>query len=436
MKYVSIVYTALLWALALAVACLAGSWLPAQVNAGVLFLGAFVVLVIALLVALRARPAGIGLAGTTASLMTCVLVGLVFAGPDALATLPASLVGVGADQQGVSLGAINIALVIVLVLGYGAVLAGWLVRRGAGVPGGAAGSADTADGPASGSAAGSIDPASPSDTANPAANPAASDDDAKLRRTTRFVRWVTFVVLFVVVAVCACVPTVRAQIGEVFARLSSGDIDAVAELIRSYGPYAAAVSFLLMVLQSLAAPIPAFLITFANAAVFGWWQGAILSWSSAMAGAAVCFLIARILGRDAVAHFVSHGALASVDRFFDRYGKNAILICRLLPFMSFDIVSYAAGLTGMGFWGFFWATGLGQLPATIVYSYVGGMLTGGARLLMTALLIIFALFALVALVRKVYTSRHRDLMGAAGPQLADEPQAAGEPQAVPTKVEK
>ena len=47
--------------------------------------------------------------------------------------------------------------------------------------------------------------------------------------------------------------------------------------------------------------------------------------------------------------------------------------------MSFDLVSYAAGLTSMGFWGFFWATGLGQLPATLVYSYVGGNAPPAAR---------------------------------------------------------
>ena len=39
----------------------------------------------------------------------------------------------------------------------------------------------------------------------------------------------------------------------------------------------------------------------------------------------------------------------------------------------------------MSFGSFFIATGIGQLPATIVYSYVGGMLTGGAQLLMTGL---------------------------------------------------
>ena len=126
-----------------------------------------------------------------------------------------------------------------------------------------------------------------------------------------------------------------------------------------------------------------------------------------MAGAALCFFIARVLGRDVVEKITGKGAIKTVDVFFERYGKNTILICRLLPFVSFDFVSYAAGLTGMGFWGFFLATGVGQLPATLVYSYVGGMLTGGTRTFVYALMIIFSLAALAFLIKKVYNDRHK-----------------------------
>ena len=44
-------------------------------------------------------------------------------------------------------------------------------------------------------------------------------------------------------------------------------------------------------------------------------KGAILSWSSAMVGAAVCFYISRILGRDIVEKLTSKTGLESVDRF-------------------------------------------------------------------------------------------------------------------------
>jgi uncharacterized membrane protein YdjX (TVP38/TMEM64 family) len=211
-----------------------------------------------------------------------------------------------------------------------------------------------------------------------------------------------------VVLICyAAVPGVRNAFNNIGQMFASGDFMVIREFVESYGTYAAAVSFLLMILQSVAAPLPAFLITFANANLFGWWKGAILSWTSAMAGAAVCFWIARILGRDVVERLTSKAGLEQIDEFFDKHGRLSILIARLLPFISFDIVSYAAGLTSMSFGGFLVATGLGQLPATLVYSYVGGMLTGGARLMVTGLLILFALSGLIIVIRQVYTERQR-----------------------------
>ena len=203
------------------------------------------------------------------------------------------------------------------------------------------------------------------------------------------------------------IPSVHELYNEIARMFTSGDFTVVREFVESYGAYAAAVSFALMILQSIAAPLPAFLLTFANANLFGWWQGAILSWSSAMAGASVCFYIARILGRDVVEKITSKAGLRQIDVFFEKHGRLSILIARLLPFISFDIVSYAAGLTSMSFGSFFVATGIGQLPATIIYSYVGGMLTGGAQMFVTALLLLFALSALIVLFRQLYVERQK-----------------------------
>jgi len=199
-------------------------------------------------------------------------------------------------------------------------------------------------------------------------------------------------------------PSINQTVNNISAMFATGDFTVVRDFIDEYGTYAMLVSAGLMVFQSVMAPLPAFLITFANANLFGWWQGAILSWSSAMLGACVCFFISRILGRDIVGKLTSKAGLESVDGFFEKYGRHSILIARLLPFMSFDLVSYAAGLTSMAFIPFFIATGLGQLPATIIYSYVGGMLTGGAQLLVTGLLVLFALSIAIVLIRKVFHS--------------------------------
>ena len=215
----------------------------------------------------------------------------------------------------------------------------------------------------------------------------------------------------VVLIIYLAVPGVNSFVNNAIAVLGSASLDKVAEYIRSFGGWAMAFSFCLMVFSSVLAPLPAFMITQSNAAIFGWWQGAILSWSSAMAGAALCFALARGLGRDVVEKFAGKGALAGVEGYFEKYGTKTILVCRLLPFVSFDAVSYFAGLTPLKFWPFFIATGVGQLPATIVYSYVGGMLTGGAKFLMIGLLCLFSLAILVSIIRQIYVDRQKKANG-------------------------
>lgn len=211
-----------------------------------------------------------------------------------------------------------------------------------------------------------------------------------------------------VVAICLLVEPVRTTIEQLFFLFYLCDVESIKGYILSFGIWAPVISFLLMLFQSLIAPLPAFLITFSNAALFGWVNGAILSWSSAMAGAALCFWISRLLGREVTEKLTSRLALQKVDRFFTQYGKHTILIARLLPFVSFDIVSYAAGLTSMSFRSFFWATGLGQLPATLIYSYVGDMLTGGAKTFVMGLLVLFAFTVLAALLRQMWSEKNAE----------------------------
>ena len=190
------------------------------------------------------------------------------------------------------------------------------------------------------------------------------------------------------------------------AAFADGDLG-IKQFVQSYGPLAAVVSFFLMILQAIIAPLPAFVVTFANASLFGAFWGGVLSWVSSMAGAALCFFIARTFGREVVEKLTGKTILDSMDGFFERYGKHTILVCRLLPFVPFDPISYAAGLTSMRFRPFFIATGIGQLPATIVYSYVGSMLTGGASLFVSALFILFALTVIIYVAKKIYLERHK-----------------------------
>jgi uncharacterized membrane protein YdjX (TVP38/TMEM64 family) len=107
-------------------------------------------------------------------------------------------------------------------------------------------------------------------------------------------------VVLIVFCIYLFIPPVKRTINQMVFYLSMLNIDALKSYILSFGVWAPVISFILMILQAIVAPLPAFLITFTNAALFGWVKGAILSWSSSMAGAALCFFIARFLGRNSV----------------------------------------------------------------------------------------------------------------------------------------
>ncbi|MDR1775240.1 MAG: arsenosugar biosynthesis radical SAM protein ArsS [Actinomycetes bacterium] len=209
------------------------------------------------------------------------------------------------------------------------------------------------------------------------------------------------VVLGLVVAAVLCyllIPALHMRI-DIALRVLRSNPSAAAAYLRGFGVAGPVVSAALMVLQSVLAPIPAFVITFANGMIWGFAAGAALSWSSAMVGAALCFWIARLAGRPVVEKLAGGSrALGFADLFFQRYGSRSVLIARLLPFVSFDLISYAAGLTDIGFGKFWLATGLGQLPATLLYSYLASI--GGAA---TSIRVLFYVFVATAVILVLIT---------------------------------
>jgi uncharacterized membrane protein YdjX (TVP38/TMEM64 family) len=163
----------------------------------------------------------------------------------------------------------------------------------------------------------------------------------------------------------------RSELNQALGLLGRGDIAGLRDYILSYGLWAPVASLFLMVLQALVAPVPSFLITFANGLAFGVFWGWMLSLFGHVLAAAVCFWISRSLGRVPVEVLVGRTGLQSADRWFARWGMYAVFVGRLVPGVAFDVISYAAGLTRMRFRNFLIATALGIFPQTFLYSYLG-----------------------------------------------------------------
>lgn len=156
--------------------------------------------------------------------------------------------------------------------------------------------------------------------------------------------------------------------------LSATEVEA---RIRSWGAWGIAGSIGLMVLHSFV-PFPAEIVAMANGMIYGLVWGTVITWVGALLGAYLAFGLSRWLGRPFVLAMVAKRHRKAVDRWADLQGGQALLISRLIPVISFNLINYAAGLTGISWWTFTWATGIGIFPLTFLMVAMGAGLTAGA----------------------------------------------------------
>lgn len=62
----------------------------------------------------------------------------------------------------------------------------------------------------------------------------------------------------------------------------------------------------------------------------------------------------------------------------ERRGFLYVFVLRLIPLVSFDLLSYAAGISKVRFRSFLLATVLGMIPGTLAYSFLGASLASGS----------------------------------------------------------
>jgi uncharacterized membrane protein YdjX (TVP38/TMEM64 family) len=141
-------------------------------------------------------------------------------------------------------------------------------------------------------------------------------------------------------------------------------------------------------------PIPSLPVDIAAGAYFGPWLGTLYAATGAVIGASMSFAIARRLGRDLVERVVG-GHISFCTTCSDRLLTRLVLVARLIPIVSFKVVSYGAGLTKMSLGRFALATFFGMLPLTFVYVSAGRLLGGGGRLpIVAGVMVVAALLAL------------------------------------------
>jgi uncharacterized membrane protein YdjX (TVP38/TMEM64 family) len=152
-------------------------------------------------------------------------------------------------------------------------------------------------------------------------------------------------------------------------------VEGIERIAEAWGAWAPVASIALMILHSFL-PFPAELIAIANGMLFGPVWGTLVTWIGAMSGAALAFALARRYGRPLVDRLVARQAWAAAEALHACCDARTLLLARLVPVISFNLINYAAGVLGVGWWRFLWTTSLGILPITVASVALGNQLMG------------------------------------------------------------
>lgn len=132
----------------------------------------------------------------------------------------------------------------------------------------------------------------------------------------------------------------------------------------------------LMIVAVVASPIPSAPIALAAGAAYGHLWGTVQVVIGAELGALIAFGLARALGHDVLRRVfgdrVDAGLLGSQTAL-----TATVFASRLMPFVSFDMISYAAGLSRLHAWRFAIATLAGIVPASFLLTHFGGEAVSG-----------------------------------------------------------
>lgn len=155
-------------------------------------------------------------------------------------------------------------------------------------------------------------------------------------------------------------------------------------------------------------PLPSAPIALAAGFAYGHTWGTIYVVIGSVSGAFIAFTIARLLGHNIIYRWF--GEKLKMGLLGSQLGlMGMIVVFRLLPFISFDIVSYAAGLTEITWWRFLLATTVGIIPASFLLAHFGSKMGSGdpGRIGITVLLLGF-MTAIPIAVKMVMDRRQRN----------------------------
>ena len=140
------------------------------------------------------------------------------------------------------------------------------------------------------------------------------------------------------------------------------------------GPWGPLVYIGMIAISVIISQIPGLPMAYAAGALWGTWLGGFYTVVGGFLGAMLAYYIGRTLGQSSLRAFVGKTLKFSTHRGHVYLG-GVVFVSRLLPVVSFDLVSYGAGVAQLSVPIYAIATLFGMAPSVLLLTYLGDAFT-------------------------------------------------------------
>ena len=152
----------------------------------------------------------------------------------------------------------------------------------------------------------------------------------------------------------------------------SGNVTGLVEYLRSFGPWAILISFLLGVLINAASIFPSIFLSTANGLIFGLPLGILISWLAETVGVVISFYLMRFFFRStAEAIIAKSDSLKHIDEVSGEHGLEWMAFARTLPYFPSGILTAIGAVSSISARDYIIANLIGKFPSTALEVVIG-----------------------------------------------------------------
>lgn len=152
----------------------------------------------------------------------------------------------------------------------------------------------------------------------------------------------------------------------------SGNVNGLAAYLRSFGPWAMVISFILDVLINAGSVFPSIFLSTANGLLFGLPMGILISWLAETTGVVISFYLMRFFFRNAAEKLIEKSnSLKAIDEASSKHGLEWMAFARALPYFPSGILTAVGAVSGISARDYIIANLIGKFPSTALEVVIG-----------------------------------------------------------------